>query len=184
MHHELLLALANGPGLVLVTGPTGHGKTTVIEAVLADPVCPPNVVFLGDIRGDVELAQRALQLARFSAVVAVLRSGHGAGAFRRLVDIGVSPIDVAAVVRAVFTTRLFRLRSEALLVHERLDVSASIRTLVLADAEPDAIQRQAMADGMQTLRHAGLEHVRAGRLTHDEVIRNTPEDRQSYPPPT
>lgn len=70
--HEDLLALAEGSGLILVTGPTGHGKTTAIEAVLGDPRCPPKVIFIGDIRGEVQDAFRAIQLARTQLVVGSL----------------------------------------------------------------------------------------------------------------
>ena len=38
MKEAILLALAEGPGLILVTGPTGHGKTTAIEQVLMSPI--------------------------------------------------------------------------------------------------------------------------------------------------
>ena len=57
MQHDLLSALGAARGLVLVTGPTGQGKTTSIEVALADRSCPSNVIFSGDVR-DVEAAFR------------------------------------------------------------------------------------------------------------------------------
>ena len=162
MHEDLLSALTQGPALILVTGPAGQGKTTAIEAVLADTRCPHNIAFLGDIRGDVEEAARAVQLARSQIVVAVLRIPHAAGAFARLLDMGVPASDLLGVVRTVFTTRILRLQSEVLLLHEQLLVTSAIRGLILAGADSEAIHRQAVADGMQSLRTAGNEVVRAG----------------------
>lgn len=94
-HEDLLAALGQVSGLILVTGPTGNGKTTAIEHVLGDPRCPPNVTFIGDIRGEVEDAFRAVQLARSQTVVAVLRIPRAAGAFSRLSSMGVPAIDLA-----------------------------------------------------------------------------------------
>lgn len=151
MHQHLLAALTEASGLILVTGATGTGKTTVIEEVLADPRCPPNTVFLGDVR-DVQLALRAVQLARSQVVVAVLRIPRSAGAFARLTDMGVSARDLAEVVRVVFTTRLVRSGvSEPVLLHERLVVTNGIREVILAGADAEAVHRQALADGMRSL---------------------------------
>lgn len=177
MHNDLLSALTEASGLILVTGSTGHGKTTAIEAVLADPRCPPDIVFVGDIRGDVRDALRAVQLARTQNVVAVLRIPRAAGAFGRLTAMGVPARDLAEVVRVVFTTRLMRTAdSEPLLLHERLVVTSAIRELVLVDPNEDAVHREALADGMRSLRQVGMDHVRAGRLTPTAVAQATPDD--------
>lgn len=177
MKQELLVALAKGPGLILVTGPTGHGKTAAIEQVLADSRCPPDVVFLDDIRGDVEDARHAVQLARSQVVVAVLRISRAAGAFVRLTEMGIPSRDLVEIVRVVFTTRLIRPpASEPVLLHERLVVTDAIRELVLVGAGSDVVHRQAVADGMRTLRQDGLDHVRAGRLQAGAVNDVTPAD--------
>jgi len=125
MHQELLVALAEASGLILVTGSTGQGKTTAIEEVLADPRCPPSIGFLGDVRDEAQDALRAVQLARSQVVVAVLRIPRAAGAFGRLID---------------------------------------------------AVHRQALADGMRSLRQVGRDHACAGRLTPMAVAERTPDD--------
>lgn len=175
-HQALITVLAGGPGLILVTGPTGQGKTTLIEEVLGDVACPPDVVFIGDVRADVAETERAVQLARSQVVLAVLRIQRAAGAFARLIDMGISANELAQVTRAVFTTRLFRLRSEAVLVHEHLRVTAAIRDLVCAGADPDKVHRQALADGMRSLRQVSLGQASAGRLSLQEVVQMTPDD--------
>lgn len=73
MQADLLAALGTTSGLILVTGPTANGKTTAIEEALADPRCPPAVVFIGDLRGGVEDAYRAIRIARSQVVIAELR---------------------------------------------------------------------------------------------------------------
>jgi type II secretory ATPase GspE/PulE/Tfp pilus assembly ATPase PilB-like protein len=177
VHDDLLSAFHDGAGLVLVTGPTGHGKTTALEAVLADPRCPPNLVFIGDIRGEVQDAFRAVQLARSQVVVAVLRIPRATGAFVRLTDMGVPARDLVDVVRVAFTTRLVRpVQALPILLHERLGVTNALRELVLVNPSEEAVRRQAIADGMRTLRQAGLEYVHAGRLTLAAVIDATPDD--------
>ncbi len=49
----------------------------------------------------------------------------------------------------------------------------ALRALVLDGAPVDVLRRQAMADGMVTLRQAGLAHVRAGITSLDDVLRET-----------
>ena len=41
----------------MIASPTGQGKTTAIERVLLDSACPANVVFMGDLRGDLDGAR-------------------------------------------------------------------------------------------------------------------------------
>jgi type II secretory ATPase GspE/PulE/Tfp pilus assembly ATPase PilB-like protein len=90
---------------------------------------------------------------------------------------GVPARDFVDVVRMVFTTRLLRPgQSTPVLLLERLRVTNALCELVLADPSEDAVHRHAIKDGMRSLRQAGLEHVRAGRLTHAAVLDATPDD--------
>jgi hypothetical protein len=181
LHRELLSGLRAPHGLILVASPTGQGKTTAIERVLRDPACPPNVVFMGDLRGDLDAARRAVAMARSSVVVAVLRIPRAAGAFMRLIDMSVPATEVAAVSLLAFSTRLFRpstgdTREEFRLLHEQIVVTDAIRSLIIAGADQDAIHQCAIAEGMCSLRRAALEQVRAGHLTPEAVATMTPED--------
>jgi hypothetical protein len=183
MHEDLLAALGEASGLILVTGPTGNGKTTAIEQVLVAPGCPPDVVFIGDLRGEVDDAFRALQLARSQAVVAVLRISRAAGAFGRLSDMGVPATDLAEIVRSVFSTRLIRESgSEPVLLHERLVMTSAMRALLSTTPDEQAIHHQAIADGMRSLRQVGMDYVRDGRLTATAVTYSTPDDHPSPGP--
>ena len=137
-------------GIVLVTGPTGSGKTTTLYSSLIeindsetkiitteDPVeyqlaginqiqvhskigltfanslrsilrHDPDVVLVGEIR-DLETAENAIQASLTGHMVfSTLHTNDAAGAYTRMVDMGVEPFLVATTVEAVMAQRLVR----------------------------------------------------------------------------
>ncbi|MEX0937652.1 MAG: ATPase, T2SS/T4P/T4SS family [Pirellulales bacterium] len=137
-------------GIVLVTGPTGSGKTTTLYSSLLeiksettkiitteDPVeyqleginqiqvhpkigltfahslrsilrHDPDVVLVGEIR-DLETAENAVQASLTGHLVfSTLHTNDAAGAYTRLVDMGVEPFLVASTVEGVMAQRLVR----------------------------------------------------------------------------
>jgi type IV pilus assembly protein PilB len=56
-------------------------------------------------------------------------------------------------------------------VHEVLNVNEEIERMIVEHAHADEIRKAAMADGMMTLRHAGLMGAAAGFTSLDEVLR-------------
>ncbi|MEQ9408396.1 MAG: ATPase, T2SS/T4P/T4SS family [Fuerstiella sp.] len=137
-------------GIVLVTGPTGSGKTTTLYSSLAeiksernkivtteDPIeyqleginqiqvnhkvgltfaaslrsilrHDPDVVLIGEIR-DFETAENAVQASLTGHMVfSTLHTNDAAGAFMRLVDMGVEPFLVASTVEGIVAQRLVR----------------------------------------------------------------------------
>ena len=137
-------------GIVLVTGPTGSGKSTSLYAFLHDinnvdvriltaeePIeyemaginqvlvrpeiglnfarClrhflrqDPDVIMVGEIR-DLETAEIAIQAALTGHLVfSTLHTNDAAGAFTRLLDMGVEPFLAASAVEAVVAQRLVR----------------------------------------------------------------------------
>ena len=137
-------------GIVLVTGPTGSGKSTSLYAYLheintidqrimtaEDPIeyemaginqvlvrteigltfarClrhflrqDPDVIMVGEVR-DQETAEIAIQASLTGHLVfSTLHTNDAAGAFTRLLDMGVEPYLVASAVEAVVAQRLVR----------------------------------------------------------------------------
>ncbi len=149
--HEKFSELIRLPhGIVLVTGPTGSGKTTTLYSSLAeirsernkiitteDPIeyqleginqiqvnhkvgltfaaglrsilrHDPDVVLVGEIR-DFETAENAVQASLTGHMVfSTLHTNDAAGAFMRLVDMGVEPFLVASTVEGIVAQRLVR----------------------------------------------------------------------------
>jgi len=137
-------------GIVLVTGPTGSGKTTSLYAYLheintmdqriltvEEPIeyempginqvlvrsdigltfatvlrsfmrQDPDIIMVGEIR-DFETAEIAIQASLTGHLVfSTLHTNDAAGAFTRLLDMGVEPYLVASAVEAVVAQRLVR----------------------------------------------------------------------------
>lgn len=58
-------------------------------------------------------------------------------------------------------------------LYEVMDVSEAIQELILVGATAREIKRKAVEEGMLTLRQSGLNKIRAGTTTLDEVLRET-----------
>ena len=147
-HFQKLITLPHG--IVLVTGPTGSGKTTTLYSALndiksedtkiittEDPIeyhldginqiqvhtkvgltfaaslrsilrHDPDVILIGEIR-DLETAESAVQSALTGHLVfSTLHTNDAAGAFLRMVDMGVEPFLVSSCVAGVLAQRLVR----------------------------------------------------------------------------
>lgn len=140
-------------GLILVTGPTGSGKSTTLHAALKQLIRPgvnivtiedpveyrldgaaqiqvddklgltfprvlrsllrqdPDIILVGEIR-DAETARIAVQAALTGhLVLATLHTNAAPDAVPRLIDMGVEPYLLAAVLRGVLAQRLVRRHS-------------------------------------------------------------------------
>ena len=143
-----LIALPHG--IILVTGPTGSGKTTTLYSALneiksedtkiittEDPIeyqlyginqiqvhtkvgltfatslrailrHDPDVVLVGEIR-DFETAENAIQASMTGHLVfSTLHTNDAAGAYTRMIDMGVEPFLVGTTVEGIMAQRLAR----------------------------------------------------------------------------
>ena len=58
-------------------------------------------------------------------------------------------------------------------MYEVMEISENIQELILVGASAQEIRRKAVEEGMLTLRRSGLEKIKAGITTLDEVLRET-----------
>ena len=58
-------------------------------------------------------------------------------------------------------------------LYEVMEITEELRELILVGASGLELRRKAMEDGMLTLRHSGLEKIRQGMTTLEEVVRET-----------
>ncbi len=150
VHQQFRKLISQPHGIVLVTGPTGSGKTTTLYSALSeikdektkiitteDPIeyqldginqiqvhtkvgltfatslrsilrHDPDVVLIGEIR-DLETGESAVQASLTGHLVfSTLHTNDAAGAFMRLVDMGVEPFLICSTVEGVMAQRLIR----------------------------------------------------------------------------
>jgi type IV pilus assembly protein PilB len=58
-------------------------------------------------------------------------------------------------------------------LYEVMEISEDLRELILVGASGLELRRKAIEEGMLTLRQSGMEKIRQGMTTVDEVVRET-----------
>jgi type IV pilus assembly protein PilB len=58
-------------------------------------------------------------------------------------------------------------------LYEVMEITEDLRELILVGASGLELRRKAIEDGMLTLRQSGLEKIRQGMTTVEEVVRET-----------
>ncbi len=148
----------------------------------------PDVIMVGEIR-DGETAELAIRAALTGHLVfSTLHTNDAPSAIVRLIDMGIEPFLVASAVNMVMAQRLVRrvcpkcgghsadcvhcggsgFRGR-LGIYEMMPVSENIRELIHSRAPLSEIRGLARREGMVTLAEDGLEKVRLGWTTNDEV---------------
>jgi general secretion pathway protein E len=230
-------------GILLVTGPTGAGKTTTLYACLNKinspelnimtvedpveyelrgisqmPVQPkigltfaaglrsflrqdPDVIMVGEIR-DHETAEIAIHASLTGHLVfSTLHTNDAAGAFARMVEMGVQPFLIASSLLGVLAQRLVRKlcmhcrrRDDAgrwhpvgcehcaqtgykgrTGVYELMTVDDKLRSLIHSRSAESQIFVAAEANGLRPMREDGQRLVDEGITSLEEVLRVTRE---------
>lgn len=260
---EIIRDAINKPdGLVLVTGPTGSGKTTTLYACLTelndpevsiftaeDPVegtikgitqvqinngvglsfsavlrsllrQDPDTILVGEIR-DKETIEIAIKAALTGhLVLSTLHTNDTAATIQRLLNMGVESYLISSAVNLIVAQRLVRKICESckekvnldldlldkydinhkeltesgihkgkgckecgnsgykgrMPIYEIMVLSEKLKELVLKGASSMEVKRQARVEGMMTLREAGVELLKQGITSLDEVLSKTNPD--------
>ena len=217
-------------GLIILSGPTGSGKTTTLHALLSelpameqkvitieDPVeqyvpginqiqvneainlnfegmlrrvlrQDPDVIMVGEIRDEptAELALRSALTGHL--ILSTLHTNDSAGIIPRLADMGIAPYITAAALRYCSAQRLVRklctnckgsgcdfcggsgYRGRTV-IGEVFYVNEEIRAMIEKGKTADEIRTVLERHGMKTLRSRGLEKVKLGITTQEELER-------------
>jgi type II secretory ATPase GspE/PulE/Tfp pilus assembly ATPase PilB-like protein len=203
-------------GIILVTGPTGSGKSTSLNAFLRqinspdlrivtieDPIeyevpgvnqmqvrpeiglsfasalrhvlrQDPDVIMVGEIR-DLDTAEIAIRASLTGHLVfSTIHTNDAAGAYTRLVDMGVEPFLVASAIELVIAQRLVRRLCPACARSQpvnRTKLRDTIAILGLDPAEADATAELMRPVGCDRCRNTGYR----GRIGIFEILQPTDE---------
>lgn len=217
-------------GLVLVTGPTGSGKTTSLYSALnfinspefnistvEDPVeyrlggvnqvnvhsrigmtfaaglrallrQDPDIIMIGEIR-DTETLETAVRAALTGhLVLSTIHTNDAPSTLTRMIEMGLPPFLVVAATNGVVAQRLVRRLCRdckgkgcsncnktgfrgRLAVHEVLTFTDTLRQAVLEGMSANKLRKLAREEGMITMYEDGMEKVKQGQTTREEVAR-------------
>ena len=156
----------------------------------------PDVIMVGEMR-DRPTAELAIQASLTGhRVLSTLHTNDAVSGVVRLADMGIEPYLVAATVQGILGQRLVRVLCQCAVGGEPVGCASCTLTgyrgrtgiyelLVVTDAFRDLVTRRApladmralgLAEGMVTLREAGLQAARAGVTSVAEVLRVTSDE--------
>lgn len=155
----------------------------------------PDIIMIGEIR-DKETAEIAIQSALTGhLVLSTLHTNDAPSAITRLVDMGVEPYLIASCCIGVLAQRLVRTICTACHrsnpsctqcqgsgfygrrgIYELMTMTPAIKRQIMISPEATPLQAIAVQEGMQRLKEYGLNLVKQGVTTEEEVWRVTRGD--------
>jgi type IV pilus assembly protein PilB len=216
-------------GIILVTGPTGSGKTNTLYSAVSklndeevniltaeNPVefnifginqvnikeqigltfpaalrtfmrQDPNIILVGEIR-DFETADIAIKAALTGhLVLSTLHTNDAPSTIARLVNMGIEPFLVATALRLVQAQRLIRRLCTNCKTMAKIPAQTLIEIgftpeeakalqifeMIMIGASTSELRQKAKEKGMLTLRMSGLEKIKQGMTSIEEVLRET-----------
>ncbi|WLH29853.1 GspE/PulE family protein [Pseudomonas canadensis] len=166
----------------------------------------PDIIMIGEIR-DQETAEMAIQAALTGhLVLSTLHTNDAPSAISRLQELGIAHYLIKATLLGVMAQRLVRVlcphckrtlgevheavgcvecrhsgyRGRAG-IYEIMVLNQALKMLITPGADVQALRQAAIAQGMCSLRMAGLHKVETGLTTMAEVLRVTPGDSVTNP---
>ncbi|WP_339470970.1 GspE/PulE family protein [Pseudomonas sp. EL_65y_Pfl1_R83] len=166
----------------------------------------PDIIMIGEIR-DQETAEMAIQAALTGhLVLSTLHTNDAPSAISRLQELGIAHYLIKATLLGVMAQRLVRVlcphckralgevheavgcvecrnsgfRGRAG-VYEIMVLNEELKALITPGADVQGLRQAAVAQGMCSLRSAGMQKVEAGLTTMAEVLRVTPGDSVTNP---
>ncbi|TFY87353.1 type II/IV secretion system protein [Pseudomonas nabeulensis] len=166
----------------------------------------PDIIMIGEIR-DQETAEMAIQAALTGhLVLSTLHTNDAPSAISRLQELGIAHYLIKATLIGVMAQRLVRVlcphckratgdgfeavgcaecRTSGYQgragVYEIMPMDETLKALVTTGADVQALREAAVAQGMCSLRMAGMQKVIAGQTTLAEVLRVTPGYSETNP---
>jgi general secretion pathway protein E len=161
----------------------------------------PDIIMVGEMR-DRETAEIAIQSALTGhLVLSTLHTNDAPSGVTRMVDMGIEPYLVSATVLGILAQRLVRVVCDACAVpvaegrrgqgcdvcagtgyrgrtglYELMPLGEKLRDRIVKEASLAELRAVAQAEGMTSLRDAGLDKARSGITTVEEVLRLTRDE--------
>ncbi len=175
---NVAFSLAEEGHLLLSTLPTGDPPSTVMR-LLAMGIDPYVVAMRVNLIVSQRLVRRICSKCKVDVTAEV--------SSKTLIDSGFTPEVIGAFQvmagRGCHTCNGSGYNGRVGL-YEVMEMSNEIRGLIMVGASPEEIRRQALEEGMLTLRMGGLEKMRVGVTTLEEVLRETDLDVGIAGPPS
>jgi len=177
---------------------TPHGQMTFPTALRSLLRQDPQVLMIGEIR-DAETAKIAIEAGLTGhLLMSTMHSGTPAGAFLRLLEMGIEPYQVTSSVSAVLNQRLVRKLCDKckrkstkddsfeaagcgecfstgykgrLLIAEMVQLDSELRKAILAKADIDQLENILKTHGHTNMISNGKRLIREGLTTMDELIK-------------